>query len=163
MKKLAISFLVVAMSILLIVPMPGAAIAGPHGGPHGGHGGGYSGWWAPWVIIGGMVALASYLQAYYSAPPPVTAGEQPPANVQPTPPLPPLASEKLFVYPRENQSEELQTKDRDECRSWAAGQTGFDPAKPPAGDVPPTQWIQAQIDYLRAQSACLEGRGYTVR
>ena len=51
MKKLAISFLVVAMSILLIVPMPGAAIAGPHGGPHGGHGGGYSGWWAPWVVV----------------------------------------------------------------------------------------------------------------
>jgi len=161
MKKTAFTFLVLTLAALLILPLPGVAIGGPHGGPHGGHGGGYGGWWVPWAIIGGFVALASYLQAYYNAPPPVAAGEKPPAIVEQ--PLPPLTSEKLFVYPRENQSEELQAKDRSECQSWAAGQTGYDPTKPPAGSMPPGQWIQMQVDYLRAQSACLEGRGYTVR
>ncbi len=163
MKKAAFTFLVLAMAILLIAPLPGVAIGGPHGGSHGGHGGGYGGWWIPWAIIGGVLALSSYIQAYQNAPPPATTGEQPPADVQPAPPLPPLTSDKLFAYPRENQSEELQAKDRSECQSWATGQTGYDPAKSPAGDMPPVQWFQRQVDYMRAQSACLEGRGYTVR
>jgi hypothetical protein len=163
MKKAAFTFLVLAMAILLIAPLPGVAIGGPHGGSHGGHGGGYGGWWIPWAIIGGVVALSSFIQAYQNAPPPATTGEQPPADVQPAPSLPPLTSDKLFAYPRENQSEELQAKDRSECQSWAIGQTGYDPAKSPAGDMPPVQWFQRQVDYMRAQSACLEGRGYTVR
>lgn len=163
MKKIAFTILVLTMAALLITPLPGVAIGGPHGGPHGSHGGGYGAWWIPWMIIGGVVALASSIQAYYNTPPPVTTGEQPTAKVEPAPPFPPLTSEKLFVYPRENQSEELQAKDRSECQSWATGQTGHDPTNPPAGDMPPFQWFQKQVDYVRAQTACLEGRGYTVR
>jgi hypothetical protein len=63
---------------------------------------------------------------------------------------------QLFVYPSEGQSEERRDRDRYECYQWAAEQTGYDPA---------AENPQAELasDYRRAQSACLEGRGYTVR
>ena len=62
----------------------------------------------------------------------------------------------LFVYPRQGQSEAQQADDRYECHRWARDQTGFDPsrAEPDAA---------AHADYDRAMTACLEGRGYTVR
>jgi hypothetical protein len=68
----------------------------------------------------------------------------------------------MFIYPRQSQSEEQQAKDFDECHSWAVGQTGFDPSRPPAGE-PDAQTKQKSSDYLRAISACLDGRGYTLR
>jgi len=37
-----------------------------------------------------------------------------------------------YVYPAKGQSAEQQKKDESECYTWAVGQTGFDPAKPPA-------------------------------
>jgi hypothetical protein len=68
----------------------------------------------------------------------------------------------MFIYPRQSQSEEQQNEDFDACHSWAVGQTGFDPSKPPA-DQPGAQTTQKSSDYLRAISACLDGRGYTLR
>jgi hypothetical protein len=68
----------------------------------------------------------------------------------------------MFIYPRQGQSEEKQAKDFDECHSWAVGQTGFDPSKPPDGE-PDAQTKQKSSDYLRAISTCLDGRGYTLR
>ena len=65
-------------------------------------------------------------------------------------------SEQLFVYPKEGQSEEQMRRDRYECYVWASEQSGFDPAQP---DQP----LQFQSDYDRALSACLAGRGYTVK
>jgi len=131
-----------------------------------------------------------------------------------------------FVYPAKGQSAEQQKKDEGECKTWATGQTGYDPSKPPptaAAPKPPTtatgttpgagvrgaargaivgevvggdagagaaagavaargqsrkqnaaaqqqaaqQQQQAQSSqqaaYGKARSACLEGRGYTVK
>ncbi|MCB1693462.1 MAG: hypothetical protein KDI19_11905 [Pseudomonadales bacterium] len=63
---------------------------------------------------------------------------------------------ELYIYPRNGQSEEQRDKDRYECHLWAKGQTNYDPSLPnqPADMAP---------DYRRAMSACLEGRGYTVK
>jgi hypothetical protein len=54
----------------------------------------------------------------------------------------------LFAYPKTGQSAEQQTRDRQECRTWAALQTGSNTDNEGS---------------LRAQAACLEGRGYSVR
>jgi hypothetical protein len=71
-------------------------------------------------------------------------------------------SNEIFVYPRDGQSEEQQATDRYECHRWAADRTGFDPTRP-AGNVAETDMTSKRVDYRRAESACLEGRGYTVR
>lgn len=63
---------------------------------------------------------------------------------------------RLFIYPRLGQDDELRERDRFECYMWAVGQTGFDP-----GDEQPD--FDGAGDYRRAISACLEGRGYTVK
>jgi hypothetical protein len=49
-------------------------------------------------------------------------------------------------------------KDKFECHRWAAGQTGFDPTQVGGGSAP-----GKRADYFRAQAACLEGRGYSVK
>lgn len=70
------------------------------------------------------------------------------------------ASDELFVYPREGQNERQQRSDRFACHEWATGQTGYDPTLVGGG----TDYSAARrANYLRALSACLEGRGYTVR
>ena len=63
---------------------------------------------------------------------------------------------QVFAYPKNGQSPAQQETDKNECRAWAAGQTGFNPATPAATAA-------KQQDYLRAQVACLEGRGYSAR
>lgn len=64
----------------------------------------------------------------------------------------------LMVYPKNGQSQQQQATDKFECHRWAVGQTGFDPSQvtsaPPPGK---------RSEYFRAQTACLEGRGYTVK
>jgi hypothetical protein len=62
------------------------------------------------------------------------------------------------MYPRQNQDAQLQARDRDECYRWALGQLGYDPSKSTAG-LSPSQ----SADYYRAMTACLDGRGYSVR
>jgi hypothetical protein len=71
-------------------------------------------------------------------------------------------SDELFVYPKNGQSEERQTTDRDECHAWAAAKTGFDPARPP-GNLEESAVNSRRADYRRAQGACLEARGYSVK
>lgn len=82
---------------------------------------------------------------------------QPPFAVasQQSPGGPPPSTD-VFAYPKNGQSQAQQEADKSECRTWAASQTGFNPATP---NVPPAK----QQDYLRAQVACLEGRGYSAR
>lgn len=71
----------------------------------------------------------------------------------------PPANQSLYIYPRQGQDQWQQNKDRSECRDWAVGQTGYDPnVASNSADAP-----EKYSDYLRAMSACLEGRGYTVR
>jgi hypothetical protein len=65
---------------------------------------------------------------------------------------------ELIVYPKNGQSQEQQGKDKYECHRWAAGQTGFDPTQAAGG-----AGAVRRSDYFRAQAACLEGRGYTVK
>ena len=66
------------------------------------------------------------------------------------------SSGELIAYPKNGQTADQQSKDKYECHKWAVGQTGYDPttgAAAPAAKRP---------DYMRAQAACLEGRGYSV-
>jgi hypothetical protein len=70
--------------------------------------------------------------------------------------------DKLFIYPRNGQSQQQQDKDRYECHSWAMDQSGFDPTQAHGG-VSADQVGSKSVDYHRAISACLDGRGYTVK
>ena len=67
---------------------------------------------------------------------------------------------RTYIYPKLGQSAEKQASDEYECHRWAVNQTGFDPTAAATGQgTGSTQ----RSDYARAQGACLEGRGYTVR
>jgi hypothetical protein len=68
----------------------------------------------------------------------------------------------LFAYPKNGQSSAQQATDRIECQRWATDQSGIE--IPPAGGTVPAAGSSARRrDYLRAESACLEGRGYSVQ
>jgi hypothetical protein len=88
---------------------------------------------------------------------------QPPADAHPSSQAPAtVAATEPFVYPKNGQSEAQQATDRYECHRWAADQTSFDPTKP--GDNPAAyQTSDGRIAYFRALTACLEGRGYSVK
>lgn len=66
------------------------------------------------------------------------------------------SSTEVFVYPSEGQTDDQRDRDRYECYVWAVEQTGFDPSESYAANG-------SASDYRRAISACLEGRGYTVK
>jgi len=78
---------------------------------------------------------------------------------------------QLFVYPKNDQNADQQASDRYQCHRWAADQSGFDPTQP--GGVPADGSVSGPVaaapaattrqDYLRAQAACLEARGYSVK
>ena len=81
---------------------------------------------------------------------------QPANTTMPTPES--VQSGRWFVYPGRGQSQAQLAADRSQCNSWAVGASGYDPdlkvhRNPETGP----------IEYGRALSACLEGRGYTVR
>jgi hypothetical protein len=92
---------------------------------------------------------------------------QPPVQ-QPIPPgvtgIPILSSAsasaaKLTAYPRNGQSQERQARDHYDCYQFGVAQTGYDPMRANygvSGSGNPTE-------FERAQAACFEGRGYTVR
>jgi hypothetical protein len=66
----------------------------------------------------------------------------------------------LIAYPKNGQSTELQSKDKYECHHWAVTQSGFDPTQ---GATDAAAGGNKRSDYMRAQAACLEGRGYSVK
>ena len=161
MKKVACTVLILIM-VIFLNPLSSEARGGYGGG--GGHSGSYSrggGWW-PWAVIGGAAILAPFYYSPYYEPPSLVIQEQPPVYVQPAPSVMPSLTEKIFVYPRQGQSEELQAKDRYECHSWAVSQTHYDPTQPTSG-MSEAQLNQMRADYQRAQGACLDGHGYTVK
>jgi hypothetical protein len=84
----------------------------------------------------------------YAAPPPPASADQPPQAGAPT--------GGLFVYPINGQSEQQQSQDKWECHKWAVGQTGYDPTA--QGSNP-----GGRPGYQRAMTACLQGRGYSVK
>jgi hypothetical protein len=72
------------------------------------------------------------------------------------------AGEDFFMYPRNGQGADQQASDRYDCHLWAVQQTGFDPSLN-GGGVRQDEAGVRRADYLRAISACLDARGYTVR
>jgi hypothetical protein len=165
----------------------GAGHGGYGGGYHGGYGwrGGYGswrggyGWYGPWAWGGlGLGLYFATLPLYYST---LWWGGIPYyyaddtyyrwngtvnqyETVSPPPELQSQTAEQspvvsgLIAYPKNGQSQEQQGKDTFECHRWAAGQTGFDPTQAAGGTAP-----GRRSDYFRAQAACLEGRGYSVK
>lgn len=73
----------------------------------------------------------------------------------------PSTPSKLFVYPRQAQSADQQATDEYECHRWAADRSGYDPTVSATGGAASAPG--GRSDYQRAQAACLDGRGYTVR
>jgi Family of unknown function (DUF6515) len=91
------------------------------------------------------------------APPPPQGAQDPAASA----PMP-QPTDDLYAYPQAGQSAQQQASDKYECHKWATGQSGFDPTQS-GGGVAPAQSDSARANYQRAMSACLEGRGYSVR
>ena len=62
----------------------------------------------------------------------------------------------LYIYPMRGQSEQQQSDDRYQCHRWAVDQTHYDPtdSKYDRDD---------RSEYDRALTACLTGRGYSVK
>lgn len=88
---------------------------------------------------------------------------QPPADVQPALQAPPaVADTEPFIYPKSGQNESQQATDRYECHHWAATQSAFDPTKP-GDNTAANQTDAGRTGYFRALTACLEGRGYSVK
>jgi len=84
------------------------------------------------------------------------AGNQPDPNASNPPPPsnysgpgPTSNGGGLYAYPKNGQNDDQQSADRQECAQWATGQTGADSSG-------------ASVDYQRALTACLQGRGYSV-
>ena len=175
-------------SVALASATPAFAQHGGYGGWHGGYGygwhGGYGwrgGFWGPWGwgLAGlGVGLYFATLPAYYSTywwggVPYYYAGDTyyrwnagvgkyetvaPPPGIQNPGGTQAAAASNLIVYPKNGQNEEQLGKDKFECHRWAVGQTGFDPTQFGGGAAPGNR-----ADYLRAQAACLEERGYSVK
>ncbi len=86
----------------------------------------------------------------------------PPAGVDASGTAQPAPDGQLYVYPRNGVSSEQQASDRYECDISAVDKTGFDPTKEDGG-VSPEAAPAKRADYFRAEAACLEARGYSVR
>ncbi len=71
-------------------------------------------------------------------------------------------NDQLFIYPKNGQSETQQDDDRYQCHTWAAKESSFDPTLP-SGGVPANENSDKRAAYFRAMTACLEGRGYSVK
>jgi hypothetical protein len=89
----------------------------------------------------------------------------PPAEVQDqaaalSPDLIPLSGD-LIAYPKNGQTEAQQAKDKSECRNWATAQSGFDPSQSTTEGAT-SALTTKRSNYMRAQTACLQGRGYSV-
>jgi hypothetical protein len=85
----------------------------------------------------------------------------PPADIESGTTQPPLG-DTLFVYPKNGQTAEQQAQDRFECYQSAVGNSGYDPTLG-GGGVPANIAGSKRADYLRAESACLDARSYSVK
>jgi hypothetical protein len=86
----------------------------------------------------------------------------PPAGIDSAGTTQPPASDSIFVYPKNGQSSQQQASDRYECYHSAVQQTGYDPTQAHGG-VPPEAAPGKRSDYNRADAACLDARGYSVK
>jgi hypothetical protein len=162
----------------------GGGYYGTRGGfyGHGGYGGGYwhGGFYGPrfgygWFLPVLPAFYATYWfggipyyyanDAYYTWSPNYNGyvATDPPAGAATADPSDagaqaPATSGQTYNYPKNGQTDEQQAADRYQCHQWAVSQSGYDPTRNNA----PTASGQ-QGDYHRAVTACLEGRGYSVR
>ncbi len=151
---------------------------------HGGNwyrwrGGWYRWWGGAWVVWGAPIGLfVPYLPPFYTTVwwggiPYYYANDTyylwrdglheyevvaPPEGIESAGTTEAPPSDQLFVYPKTGQSAEQQSQDRFECHRWAVERSGYDPTS-----AAPQPTADNRHEYLRAESACLEGRGYTVR
>lgn len=159
-------------------------LRGPHGGRYGYHGGNWYRWnGRAWVIWGAPLGVyVPWLPPYFTTIwwygiPYYYANDTyyvwnadrsayqvvaPPSDIDRSATTQAPASDRLFAYPDRGQSEAQQKDDRYACHRWAVDQTGFDPTQPQQG-LSTDSLTRKHDDYLRAQAACLEARGYTVR
>jgi hypothetical protein len=72
-------------------------------------------------------------------------------------------SPNLMAYPKSGQSDAQQATDKTQCHTWAAAQSGFDPTQSAPAEGSTNGSNSKRSDYMRAQAACLEGRGYSVK
>ncbi len=163
--------------------LPRGAYSVPYGGGHYWYQGGV--WYAPygprWTVVAPPIGVyVPFLPPYYTTVwfggiPYYYANDtyylwrdqdrgyevvDPPGEAGPT--TDPPAPEDVFMYPRNGQSAEQQASDRYDCHRWAADQTGFDPTRPDGG-VAASDARAKRSEYFRAMTACLEGRGYSVK
>jgi len=66
---------------------------------------------------------------------------------------------KPMAYPRNGQNQERQARDHYDCYQFGVAQSGYDPMRSGYGVASSGN----QAEFARAQAACFEGRGYTVR
>ncbi|MBL8269813.1 DUF6515 family protein [Steroidobacter sp.] len=85
----------------------------------------------------------------------------PPADAETSATTPESESE-IYVYPQKGQTEEQQATDRYECHRWASDQAGYDPTQPPS-EIDAVTAKSKRANYRRAETACLQGRGYSVK
>lgn len=99
---------------------------------------------APYYDANGVYYAAAPGQGYVVVAPPQGIDA-----VEPVPPvLAPKPLPQPIVYPRNGQSAAQTESDQQECNRWATSQAGA--------------MADASV-FQRAVSACLDGRGYTVR
>lgn len=170
------------------VPRPPAGgvgeIRGPNGGRYWFHGGNWYRWHSgAWVVWAPPVGLfVPFLPPYFTTiwlygVPYYYANDvyyqwdngmqryevvAPPKGIEKNGTTEAPGSNQLFAYPKNGQSTEQQSKDRYECYRWAVSQTGFDPTQVEAG-AKDEDLAAKRSDYLRAETSCLEGRGYSVK
>jgi hypothetical protein len=71
-------------------------------------------------------------------------------------------SPKLVAYPKHGQSKAQQAANKAQCLTWAAAQSGFDPTQDAAINAAASDTANKRSQYMRAEAACLNGRGYSV-
>lgn len=84
------------------------------------------------------------------------SGDRVLSTAQPQAAAPAQRDQELYVYPQKGQSEQQQADDRYECHRWAVGQTQYDP-------IDATYNPEKRGQYDRALTACLTGKGYSVK
>jgi hypothetical protein len=161
----------------------GYGYGGYRGYGYGYRGYGYRGGWGWWGWPGGLflATLPLYYSTwywngvpyyyaydnYYVWDGPAAQYEQvapPQGLISGGAPAPAQGSADLYAYPKNGQSMEQQARDKQECRDWAAAQGGNGPpASAGAAGAIASATPQSGAVNLRAQAACLEGRGYSVK
>jgi hypothetical protein len=125
----------------------------------------YSTWW--WGGVPYYYAYDNYYiwnpdagQYQLTTPPPGLLSGGAPAPGAPAQ-APAAGNTDLFAYPKNGQTAEQQARDKQECRDWASSQTQSGNANA-AGAIASAS-PQNNETFLRAEGACLEGRGYSVK